>query len=62
MTIFWFTLSIVFLLCFGARVFSRSRTFVINGTDLFLLEPNKTLTFFSIVVLVLVSGLRNNIG
>lgn len=57
MGIFWINLSIVYILSFFARYFSKPIT-----TASIFIKPNKLLVFFVLTVLVLVSGLRKNIG
>ncbi|MED0941471.1 EpsG family protein [Bacillus mycoides] len=59
MFIFWVTLALVYILSFLARYFS---TPVIMGPHIVQSKPNKLLVFLTIVILVMVSGLRNNIG
>ena len=59
MTILWINLSIVFIFSFFARYFSKP--IIINGTS-FSVRPNKISIMGALVSLILVSGLRNNIG
>lgn len=59
MFILWVTLALVYILSFLARYFS---TPVIMGPHIVQSKPNKLLVFLTIVILVMVSGLRNNIG
>jgi transmembrane protein EpsG len=59
MTILWINLSLVLCLSFFARYFSVTR---ITSTESVLVKPNKFLVFCVIVCLVLISGLRTNIG
>jgi transmembrane protein EpsG len=59
MTILWFNLVGIFLLAFFARYFSVSE---ISTNGLIIIKPNKIFMFLLTSVLVLVSGLRNNIG
>ncbi|HDR7567875.1 EpsG family protein [Bacillus mycoides] len=57
MTILWMNLFIVFILAFFARYFAVPVT---TGTT--LIKPNQFLILIAVLSLVLVSGLRNNIG
>ncbi|EJR42453.1 capsular biosynthesis protein [Bacillus mycoides] len=57
MTILWMNLFIVFILAFFARYFTVPVT---TGTT--LIKPNQFLILIAVLSLVLVSGLRNNIG
>jgi transmembrane protein EpsG len=57
MGVFWLNLCIVYILSFFARYFSKPSPILPDA-----IKPNKLLIFLVIVVLVLVSGLRNNIG
>lgn len=57
MTVMWINLSLVYLFSFFSRYFSRP--FPNSVTDI---KPNRLLAFFAIFTLILVSGLRNNIG
>ncbi|MES9668626.1 capsular biosynthesis protein [Bacillus cereus] len=57
MTILWMNLFIVFILAFFARYFAVPVT---TGTT--LIKPNQFLILMAVLSLVLVSGLRNNIG
>lgn len=57
MTILWMNLFIVFILTFFARYFTVPVT---TGTT--LIKPNQFLILIAVLSLVLVSGLRNNIG
>ncbi|PJW13248.1 EpsG family protein [Geobacillus sp. Manikaran-105] len=60
MTVFWITLALVYLFSFSARILSTNKSINVNLLE--VKQPNKTLTLITILVLVLVSGLRNNIG
>jgi transmembrane protein EpsG len=57
MAVLWVNFFIVFISSFFSRYFSRPMEGAIT-----YIKPNKLLIFFSISSLVLVSGLRNNIG
>ncbi|MGG0237734.1 EpsG family protein [Bacillus rhizoplanae] len=57
MTVLWMNLTLVYLLSFLARYFSEP---VIGGAS--FVRPNRFLVFCAMLTLVLVSGLRNNIG
>ncbi|MGW6151299.1 EpsG family protein [Bacillus mycoides] len=57
MTILWMNFAIVFILAFFARYFAVPVT---TGTT--LIKPNQFLILMAVLSLVLVSGLRNNIG
>ena len=57
MTVLWMNLFIVFIVFLYARYFSNPVT---NGIT--YVKPNKLLIFISMFSLVMVSGLRNNIG
>jgi len=57
MAVLWVNFFIVFISSLFSRYFSRSMEGAIT-----YIKPNKLLVFFSIASLVLVSGLRNNIG
>jgi transmembrane protein EpsG len=57
MAIFWVTLSLVYILSFFSRFFARPVT-----TGPVYVQPNKFLFFIVIAIMVLVSGLRKNIG
>ncbi|PGE16811.1 capsular biosynthesis protein [Bacillus toyonensis] len=57
MTILWMNLSIVFILAFFARYFAIPVT-----NSLILIKPNRMLVLMAALSLVLVAGLRNNIG
>ncbi|HDX9631233.1 TPA: EpsG family protein [Bacillus cereus] len=57
MTILWMNLAIVFTLAFFARYFALPVT-----NSLTLIKPNQFLILMAVISLVLVSGLRNNIG
>jgi transmembrane protein EpsG len=59
MTILWINLAIVFILAFFARCFA---TETISTNSIVLIKPNKILLFGALLSLVLVSGLRENIG
>lgn len=58
MTVLWINLVIVMFFALSARYFS---TITINNQVL-AVKPNKLLTFFVLLALVMVSGLRANIG
>lgn len=57
MAILWINLFIVYITTVAARFFSKPLSIEIP-----FIKPNKLLIFFTIVSLVLISGLRNNIG
>ncbi|MFD0771219.1 EpsG family protein [Bacillus sp. CGMCC 1.60114] len=57
MTILWMNLAIVFMFSFFARYFAMPLT-----TEPAWIKPNQFLTLVTVLSLVLVSGLRNNIG
>ncbi|PGZ58652.1 capsular biosynthesis protein [Bacillus cereus] len=57
MTILWMNLAIVFILAFFARYFAIPVT-----NSLIPIKPNQFLTLMAALSLILVSGLRNNIG
>ncbi|MFC3884774.1 EpsG family protein [Bacillus songklensis] len=57
MTIFWISLFAVYILSFLARYFATP----VPAESTFI-KPNKFLTFLAVTILILVSGLRNNIG
>lgn len=57
MTILWMNLAIVFILAFFARYFAVPVT-----NSLILIKPNRMLVLMAALSLVLVAGLRNNIG
>ncbi|UAL50269.1 EpsG family protein [Metabacillus dongyingensis] len=57
MTIMWINLTVVYVLSFLARYFSRPIYY-----EFHYVRHNKILIFLAITSLVLVSGLRNNIG
>ncbi|PEN15619.1 capsular biosynthesis protein, partial [Bacillus wiedmannii] len=57
MTILWMNLAIVFMLAFFARYFAIPVT-----NSLTLIKPNRLLIIMAALSLVLVAGLRNNIG
>jgi transmembrane protein EpsG len=59
MTILWFNLAVIFLFAFFSRYFS---TAIISNNGLVIIKPNKILILLLTSVLVLISGLRNNIG
>ncbi|MGG3564195.1 EpsG family protein [Neobacillus rhizosphaerae] len=60
MTVLWINLTIVFLFSFLSRYFS-SPLLELNGR-LVSFRLNKLFVFFTIILFILVSGLRNNIG
>ncbi|MCW9130899.1 EpsG family protein [Bacillus paramycoides] len=57
MTILWMNLAIVFVLAFFARYFAIPMT-----NSLISIKPNQFLIWMAALSLILVSGLRNNIG
>jgi transmembrane protein EpsG len=57
MTILWLNLIAVFLLALAARYFS-----VQSAVIAYSVNPNKLLAIFAALCLILISGLRNNIG
>ncbi|PFE04370.1 EpsG family protein [Bacillus cereus] len=57
MTILWINLFVVYILSFFARYSAKSMS---NG--IVPVQPNKMLSFLAMASLVIVSGLRNNIG
>lgn len=57
MTIFWINLITVYILSFFARYFATPAP-----VGSVFIKPNKFLAFFVVTTLVIVSGLRNNIG
>lgn len=59
MTILWMNLAIVFTLAFFARYFAA---LTVSPDATILIKPNKILVFGVLMSLVLVSGLRANIG
>jgi transmembrane protein EpsG len=59
MTILWMNLAIVFTFAFLARYFA---TATILPNSIVLIKPNKLLIFGVLLSLVLISGLRTNIG
>lgn len=61
MSVLWITLAIVFISGYFARRYSDELV-TINGVILTQNKPNKFLAFIAVATLVLVSGLRNNIG
>jgi len=60
MGIFWISLILVYLLSLSARTFASNNN--INVGLIEVKQPNKVFTLCTILILVLVSGLRNNIG
>jgi transmembrane protein EpsG len=60
MTILWINLVIVFILSFSARCMAA--TIITNTTISLIIKPNKFLMFGAMLSLVLISGLRSNIG
>lgn len=60
MAILWMNLAVVFAVAFLARYFAI--TPAMNGSSLSFRRPNKLLVFMAFLSLVLVSGLRSNIG
>lgn len=61
MTILWINLAIVFLFSFFARYFATSVTTGSLVTSV-IIKPNKILVFGALASLILISGLRSNIG
>ncbi|MCM3115096.1 EpsG family protein [Neobacillus sp. MER 74] len=59
MTILWINLSIVFIFSFFSRYFSKS---IIINDSYILVKPNKIFILGALLSLIMVSGLRNNIG
>lgn len=59
MTILWITLAIVFILSYFSRYFAAAGISTISPVSV---KPNKLLVFTVMLTLVIVSGLRNNIG
>ncbi|MEQ2525812.1 EpsG family protein [Robertmurraya yapensis] len=59
MTILWINLALVFVFALSARYFATPVTTMITPATI---RPNKVAVFFCLVSLVLVSGLRQNIG
>jgi transmembrane protein EpsG len=57
MSIFWLNLSFVYILSFFSRYFTSPTP---NGNE--IIRPNKFLVFIAFLILVSVSGLRENIG
>ncbi|MDM5157357.1 EpsG family protein [Bacillus sp. DX1.1] len=57
MTVLWINLSVVYILSFFARYSAKSMN---NG--IVPVQPNKIFSFLAMASLVIVSGLRNNIG
>ncbi|WP_209122904.1 EpsG family protein [Alkalihalobacillus sp. BA299] len=57
MTVFYLNLSIVYFFSFLSRYFAKP-----TNIGLTEIKPNKLLAFFALSTLVLVSGLRNNVG
>ena len=57
MAVLWINFFIVFISSFFARYFSKPLT-----NEITYVKPNKLLIFISMFSLVMVSGLRNNIG
>ena len=57
MAVLWINLAIVYIFSFFSRYFA-----VAAPTNVTYINPNKWMAFFVILCLVLVSGLRNNIG
>ncbi|MDR7073370.1 EpsG family protein [Fictibacillus barbaricus] len=63
MTILWINLAIVFIFSFFARYFSSPATLIpYPSSTHILIKPNRLLMFLAMLTLVLVSGLRSNIG
>ncbi|MDN4526732.1 EpsG family protein [Fictibacillus fluitans] len=60
MAILWMNLAVVFAVAFLARYFSIAPAMV--ASSLSFIRPNKLLVFVAFLSLVLVSGLRSNIG
>lgn len=61
MTVLYLNLVIVFLLAFGARYLSTP-VFATTIYSPVKIKPNRYLTILAMVALILVSGLRTNIG
>ncbi|WP_100012075.1 EpsG family protein [Lentibacillus sediminis] len=61
MTLLWINLLLVFAFAFFARYFSRP-VYAGGMAMTQMIQPNKLLIFGSMVVLVLIAGLRSNIG
>lgn len=59
MTVFWINLAVVYIFSSLARYFAKP---IIIDSIFVQSKPNKFLVFFTMITLVLVSGLRNNIG
>ncbi|MEI4828904.1 EpsG family protein [Bacillus sp. FJAT-53711] len=59
MTIFWINLLVVFIVSFFARYFA---TITCTTNVLISIKPNKILVFVALLPLVLISGLRKDIG
>ncbi|WP_026694373.1 EpsG family protein [Peribacillus kribbensis] len=59
MTILWLNLALVFMISFFSRYFSVPVMVPVNYISI---KPNKILIFGTLISLVAVSGLRNNIG
>ncbi|MGG0452858.1 EpsG family protein [Priestia megaterium] len=59
MTFLWINLSLVFIFSFFGRYFANT---VITNVSTVSIKPNKFLTFGALLSLILISGLRNNIG
>ncbi|AWD67011.1 MULTISPECIES: EpsG family protein [Priestia] len=59
MTFLWINLFLVFIFSFFGRYFGNT---VITNISTVSIKPKKMLTFIALVSLVLLSGLRNNIG
>lgn len=57
MTVLWWNLALVYFFSFFARYFSKP--VIMRGS---FIKPNKFLVFCAMTTLILVSGLRNNIG
>jgi transmembrane protein EpsG len=60
MTILWINLAIVFILSFFARCMAA--TITTNSSIPLIIKPNKFLIFGAMLSLILISGLRSNIG
>lgn len=62
MAILWMNLAIVFVLSFFSRFWASAVPSIGSGSPMLIIKPNKILVFGVMLVLILVSGLRSNIG
>ncbi|WP_430509934.1 EpsG family protein [Gottfriedia solisilvae] len=62
MTLLWINLALVFICSFFARYASRPSVSYISSISAVSIKPNIVLVFGALVSLVMVSGLRSNIG